>query len=353
MYIENDKPFSIIEFGAHLPNGFFKRGTYILKEELIEKRKEHYNTGIYTTLYHYQKRNPFEFKKEVPIYGPFYLDFDAEIWDVDPSTAAENLKKIQRDFKQVITYFEVIYGIPREYARCYYSGKKGFHLVYPEELFGIEPRHDLNRIFKELKDDVKEYSKEDTIDNRIYDNKRLFRVPNSKHQDTGLYKVPLEPRFLLNSTIKDLHIAAATPKPLEFKEPKIIRTAAKQYRALIDKYEYKLKEQIKRRKKYQGKTLDYTPPCIKYMLDEGVKKGQRNNSMAALVSYFKQSGLSEEEALAKTFEWSETKCVPPIPKQEIEATVPSIYLGNKTYGCSALKELSKCNEKKCKLKKNS
>jgi len=345
---KKEKLFSKIEFGCHLPNGYFKRGMFIDEGDLLEKRKEFSNTGIYKTIYSYQS-------KEVegnPIYGPFYLDFDAEMWDVDPKTAAKNLKKVQEDFKQAITFFEVIYNIPREYARTYYSGKKGLHLIYPPELFAIEPREDLNRIFKLIKDDVCKYTKNDTVDQRIYDNKRLFRVTNSRHQDTGLYKVPAEPEFLLNATVKELHEYAKTPKVVEFKEPRTIRKTAKHYRSVVDKFEYKKKERQKRLERYKDKPLKHTPPCIDHLLKEGARKGYRNNSMAALTSFLKQKGLTEDEVFMKIKKWGKEQCVPPIPTNEIRATVPSVYSSNKNYGCAALKELSECDIDNCKLVKN-
>ena len=340
-----ERNFSLVEFGVHLPNNHFRRGIMITLDKLPKLRAEYHNTGIYTTLYKYNNA----VIDEAELYGPFYLDFDADIWDVDAETARINLKHIQEDFQLALTYFEVIYGIPRKYAQSYYSGKKGFHLVYPAEIFDVEPRKDLNRIYKLMRDDVAEYAKHDTIDKRIYDNKRLFRVNNSKHQDTGLYKVPLPPEFLLKATLDDLKNAARTPIAYTWAVPVALHSARRQYRALIDKYDYQQKELERKRQKVREKPLDYTPPCIELILENGVEEGARNNTMAALVSFFKQTGMSEEEAFERTMEWGRTKCTPPIPKREIEATVPSIYSGEKRYGCSALRELSTCYPAKCKL----
>ena len=346
--IAKDPQYSMIEFGCHLPNGYFKRGQYITSDDLLDMRKKYSNTGIYTTIYRYSK----ELEEEDPIYGPFYLDFDADMWGVSDDVAEKNLKKVQEDLKLAITYFEVIYNIPREYARCYYSGKKGVHLVYPADLFGIKPREDLNRIFKLIKDDVSKYVNHDTIDQRIYDNKRLFRVPNSRHQDTGLYKIPASPDFLINSSLKEIRDKAKMPQELKVKEPRTLRKPAKQYRAVVDKYEYQKKEREEKMKRYKDKPLKHTPPCIDNLLEDGARKGHRNNSMAALTSFLKQTGLTEEEVFMKIKKWGKEKCVPPINENEIKATVPSVYGSEKNYGCAALKELSTCEKDKCKLVKD-
>ena len=91
-------------------------------------------------------------------------------------------------------------------------------------------------------------------------------------------------------------------------------------------------------------------PCIKYLLEEGVAKGNRNNILSILSNALIQSGYSLEETLDLMHEWNKYNN-PPLSFREIEATTRSSYsmvLDGRGYGCSSIKEYGYCVEG-CKL----
>ena len=91
-------------------------------------------------------------------------------------------------------------------------------------------------------------------------------------------------------------------------------------------------------------------PCIKYLLEEGVAKGNRNNILSILSNALIQSGYSLEETLDLMHEWNKYND-PPLSFKEIEATTRSSYsmvLDGRGYGCSSIKEYGYCVEG-CKL----
>lgn len=311
-----------------------------MEEEEIKKFKEKYNNkGIYQTAYQYNKSK----QSEAALYGNFYLDFDSD-------HTSEGFDKVKEDVLVAISFLKAVFFIEPEYIQLYFSGKKGIHLVIDSEIIGIEPHENLNEIFKLIAKDISNLSKYKTIDLRIYDRVRLIRIPNSQHEDTGLYKIYLKYTELLNSRYEEIkekakskRIQHRTDKRLNFKSVKV-------YKEYIKQWERSVKSKWGKEK--QKNTLDFCPPCIQYLLDNGVNQGKRNNTLAVLCSYYKQRGLTEEETYKEVSEWNLTKCIPAIKEYELERTLKSIYQREYFYGCQTLEEVSVCSKHECVFGKN-
>src|SRR5205823_12092447 len=78
-------------------------------------------------------------------------------------------------------------GVPLEAVRFFFSGSKGFSIELPSTLFGgFEPSTDLPHRLKRAASLLLlgiEY------DGSIYSLLRLWRVPNSRHSTTRLFKI--------------------------------------------------------------------------------------------------------------------------------------------------------------------
>jgi Protein of unknown function (DUF3631) len=104
-------------------------------------------------------------------------------------------------------------GVPLKAVRCYFSGSKGFSIELPATLFGgFDPSTDLprrlNRAAALLLPEI-EY------DASIYSLLRLWRVPNSRHGTSGLYKVPFTAGEILTLDIDQIREMAVRPRPVE------------------------------------------------------------------------------------------------------------------------------------------
>ena len=80
------------------------------------------------------------------------------------------------------------YEVPHQ---LFFSGGRGFHVVVPHAAFAqplAEDNHLVNRRIAEL---IQEETGDLHIDWAIYSNRRQFRLPNTRHQKSGLYKVAL------------------------------------------------------------------------------------------------------------------------------------------------------------------
>lgn len=303
-------------------------------------RQGHEADSLYATAYRY---NDADIRKADMI-GDLYIDFDVDDIQAD-------FEQLRTDVFRTSAALKALFGIGEANMQLYFSGGKGFHLLVPSEVLGVKPHPELNMIYKHIAEDLSKLIHHDTIDTRIYDKVRLLRVPNSIHQSTGLYKVPITMQELREGTLESLSRIAAAPRKPSSVQRSYSTKANRMYSKYISEWEKEKAAIENRRQKYKEKTLDFMPPCIQHILEEGAQQGKRNNTVAALASYFLQRGIKESEALDRVNDWNELNCVPSLPGREVQTTVQSIYRSEHKFGCRTLKEISVCSSS-CKLYKD-
>lgn len=337
----------ITEFGGS-KNGFFKRNIYKKRDENfadgVEKfLKEFNNTDAYYGVYNYENSNV----ETCALYGSLYIDLDLDIEDED------SFHKVKTDAVMTVQYFQTYFKIPMDMLQVYFSGNKGFHVVVPAEILGLTPNVDLNVIYKAIAVNIKEEIEATTIDTRIYDRKRLFRMPNSVNGKTGLYKVPVPIDMLWGCTLDTMKKWASKPREIHFADPLPLYYSVVRFRSICDKLA-KSKEKTANREKKEF-VIPTTPksllPCVKKILTTGAAKGQRNNTTVALASSLLQSGKQLKETIEVLEEWNELND-PPLDENELHTTAVSAYSmlkSGKTYGCGVFKDIGMCIGKECKL----
>jgi hypothetical protein len=151
--------------------------------------------------------------------GPSYADFLP--FDFD----GEDLSVVLGQVKDFLKMLEVTYEVDGLHGvRCYFSGKKGFHILLSSHLFGgWTPSPNLHRHLQGL---AKSIAQDAGADLSIYDQNRLLRLSNSKHSDSGLWKIPLETREVLALSIDAItEMAAQGPREIEFPSWEDVETA--------------------------------------------------------------------------------------------------------------------------------
>lgn len=342
MSLQEDRTWCI-ECGAYTSNGYFTRNHIMLKEQVNDFRFKYGNMGVFSTAYIYDNSN----QKEANLLGDFYLDLDTDLNGDDPESA---FNLIREDALSCISYLKFVYGIPEEYISIYFSGNKGIHIIVPYQVFDIRPNKCLNVIFRSMAEEISKNTKHQTVDLKIYDNKRLFRMVNSRHQKSGLYKIRLTYEEVKSSTLAEIQTKAKMPRP----NVKTIVTSISQARSQFNMHEKKLDTKIIKRAVMISKglkPLEFTPPCIDYILNNKVIEGQRNCTVAVLTSFFHQQNMNMDEAKERLEQWNYEQCSPPMSDNEIEVTLNSVYNGGYSYGCSSAKILSVCDKSKCPLGK--
>jgi len=331
----SEKECYLCEVGyGYVANGHkgFSRGRYIPYKTVSIFAQERNNFSVFKTAYRYNRSDV----DNADLYGDFYLDFDDE----------EDFEKVRADAITALSYLKICYHISDEYVSIYFSGCKGVHLIVPSYILGVEPTPILNQVYKHMAGSISSFTKYKTIDLQIYDSKRMFRIPNSIHEKTSLYKIPLTPDELRNSTIDEIREMARCSRTSHVLDYHLNSYAQQQFKRTIEEF-YKYHKEINKDRRYKA-VLNFTPPCIEYILEHGAVEGSRNITIACLSSFCKSSGKSLNETITFISEWN-SRNVKPTGEKELERTVRSIFLGDKQFGCSTLKTISECNSSSCKL----
>jgi hypothetical protein len=313
----------------------FSRGHYIPYKTVFNFIEQRNRYSVFTSAYRYS--NTDITKSE--LYGDLYLDFDS----------LNEYDKVKADALTALSYLKIVYHIEESQVKIYYSGNKGIHIIVPAELLGVEPMVLLNGVFKTIALSIKSFTPNKTIDTQIYDNKRLFRIPNTIHEKSKLYKVPITSDELRNLSEDEIKTLAQQPRQIQHNTHyEINHIARKQFERAIEEYQT-LSKESKKDKRFKSK-YNFTPPCIQYVLENGAIEGQRNITIACLTGFCKNSGKSLNETIDFISDWN-SKNIKPTGDQEMKKTIKSIFMGEKLYGCSTLKLISVCDESRCKLAK--
>ena len=331
---------NIIEVGGVINNSF-TRNKFCLKSEL-NKKIEQFTGDKYMTIYSYDSKDI----NTCNFIAPLYLDFDID--DLE-----HNYSKLIRDLKIVIYRLKTELHLEERDIEIYFSGAKGFHIIIDHRILGFEPSRTLNKDLKTIALYFKASTFTKCIDTRIYDYRRLFRVPNTINTKTGLYKVPIMFKDLINMSYEDLLDYASRPHTF-IKKPKM-------YNKKVHDAFYELVNKLSERERRSVNTSiarEYVSskkllPCVEYLLQNGAEEGQRNNCTIALASSLFQIGHSREEVIEILDTWNQTKNEVPIPDRELYTTINSAYNNSRNgiyYGCSAFRELGVC-VKNCPINK--
>lgn len=339
--MSHENEYYLVEIGYGFQTGkgnFFSRGSYIPAKTISNFIRERKSRSVFCTAYSYNDAGITDIDNAI-LYGDLYLDFD----DV---SCYDNAKT---DALIALSYLKIIYHITEDQVKIYFSGNKGIHIIVPAKLMDIKPMLSLNGVFKTIAASINTFSKNKTIDTQIYDNKRMFRIPNTVHEKSNLYKIPITANELRNLSESEVRKLAQAPRNISVKSIIEVNHIAKQaFERAVNEYQVYSKE-IKKDRRFAAK-LTITPPCIQYLIDNGAQEGQRNVSIACLTSFYKNYGKSLDETIDTISEWNSGNAVP-TGEMELIRTVRSIFMGNKSYGCSTLKTMSCCDTTKCKLAK--
>lgn len=331
-----------IEIGGKI-NDNFKRNIIINKKNKEKTLKTFKFEDTYSTIYEYDNIN-----QEIANYrAPLYIDLDAENLERD-------FEKLKKDVLLIIRKIKTTLKLEDDNIELYFSGSKGFHIIIPYQIFGLDFDKGIDSIYKLIAIELKSYTITKSVDTKIYEHKRLFREVNSINSKTGLYKVGLKLNDLRSMNYSDLTEYASKKQSLLQVNKKYNLESKKAF----DKFVEELKNRQKRSINYKvarnmlaNKEL---LPCVKYILQNGAIKGGRNNTAMALASALYQRDISNEDKILDIMrQWNETKLDEPLSDRELQNTVKSAYknvVNGKRYGCSAFIGLDIC-VKGCPVRK--
>ncbi len=151
----------------------------LVKPEEIDQHIKNNQIDHYASTYYYNQEHYKIFQEKGSIEGITDVMADKIWFDFD---AKDNIPKAQKD---VLTLLERLpgYFVDPTKVEIYFSGNKGFHVI-------INLKRDINP--SQVKHIAKTFGQGlETLDMSIYNPSRVLRVPRTKHQVSGLYKIPL------------------------------------------------------------------------------------------------------------------------------------------------------------------
>jgi len=194
------------------------------------------NRGIYTSVFQYNEPSLSESVR----LGSLYFDLDSD-----------NLDHSHEEVKKLYSFFSDF--MPENSIRVYFTGFKGFHVELEALTLGVTPSNSLHEIFRYIANDIKGQLSLETVDFAVYDPRRMWRLPGSMHQKTGLFKNDLSfDKDLIFSDIKTIQSFCRTRRIFEFEEQKFDLKSNEWYRSYI----YKREEEKQESKYTQQYLLD-------------------------------------------------------------------------------------------------
>lgn len=171
-----------------------------IKED-INKFITNRDTDWYVSLYKYTDAHKKILEEKETLSGirdtvtnTLYFDFDSK----------EDLDKARTDALEVANRL-VTRGFEEDNIGCFFTGGKGFSIEVEIDEY-ITPDK-FKAVTLDIAGDL------ETFDKVVADPNRIVRVANSRHQNSGLYKIPLSPEELVDLNISEIKLLAKNPRP--------------------------------------------------------------------------------------------------------------------------------------------
>lgn len=228
---------------------------------------------------------------------PIFFDFDAA---GDPG-------KCIADVQKLLVYLADILQIHKQYARVWFSGSKGFHVIIDPEVFDIRPNKKLHLTVKRATMLIAEMLGLATYDPVVYSRRRVLRIPNTLHEKTRLHKIELDHSDLNLGMEAILEMAKRPRPPLwpEVEELDPIEEAKEFWDARVAEAE-EVRELVNLRPDKQITATPGLPVCMEHLLNQTAlpTPNTGNRTILSMATYLKDAGKPEAEAIAILVPWA-------------------------------------------------
>jgi hypothetical protein len=309
--------------------GLSDYGRLVPANEVAKVVQDH-NKDYYRSLYRYNEAQYKEFQTKKSVAGIVDVKTPSVVFDFD---SEDNVEQAQKDTVEIVSRL-IGLGVSKDQILISYSGSKGFS-VELETIHEFTPTQ-LKNLAANLAKGLT------TLDTKIYNASRVFRIPYTKHNKTGLFKLPITMEQLaeLNiAQIKDLAqdlSNAADGATDGVKLPDAIlaminEPVVSEVKPAIELSELDLSQKPK-----------HIPACKYAILNGFFPNGSRNHALMALGAHYKAQGVPKEvnyRILKGAAELQGQRFnVEPYDKTEIWKNIISVIYGpnwkGATYSCA-------------------
>lgn len=155
---------------------------------------------VFSTIQRFENKNNTEDEQYI---CPLYFDFDSD----------DRLELALVDAKKVFDFFAKGFDI-EDGVDVFYTGNRGFHVTVDHKLFGAMPSTDLVKVWRHVAETVVKKMEIKTFDRSVYSKRRMWRLVNTQHSKTDLWKIKLYPGELSYSEDK-IRRLAVQPREVE------------------------------------------------------------------------------------------------------------------------------------------
>lgn len=263
---------------------YFQRGRFLTEPP---NKSEYIPQFRSVQVYEYTESNGVLAKSGL-LYRPMGYDFIP--FDIDAPDTVEAII----DARKLIRWLEK-YGI-FDYS-IYWSGSKGIHITLPWSSFDKTYYDYTPMILKTL---VTKYigplAKVATLDSSVYNNRSLFRLPNTRNVKTGFYKIPITRDELMFGDIGDIEILARHPRE-DFQDS---TRGESDYRSINLMYDLSADVvQIAAERPYKLQSDSSVIESIEFVENfveaAQLAPGTRHSVSLTLAAYFRARGLTQQE----------------------------------------------------------
>jgi hypothetical protein len=340
------RAYRIVDFAARRQPGFRNRLVPVDRVAALIRRYGAY--GCYATFYLYDEAIRVHARSGGAA-GPLSVaGYDglvyAPIWPLDIDAA--DLEEALGAARAVEEHLRVVWEVPPEAMQLYFSGRKGFHVTVDTRVL-LQPAPSraapelLHRLTRRLARELG-FSPAGPLDLSLRDRVRLLRLPNTRHEESGLFKVPVSGAELGTLGVNALRKLARAPRPLAGVDPSGLLFEGPA--AMVPRVRGVLEEVASethppaappgRHGLEGGRAEVLECPARRALLETPAQPGKRNNTAIRLASWLREGGWEEELVAERVAEWNRANPVP-LAEDEVRHVVRSAFAGERPYryGC--------------------
>ena len=279
--------YDYMELAALLANGQMVRGHYVRVGNPNAKAAwaEHFDhTDVFASVGSFLEPD-----NNSTCLLPLYFDIDCP--DDLPATRESALTLCQLLMDRAC--------IPEESLDICFSGAKGFHVVVAPEVFRAFSSPYTLGLYKKLAEKASEVGVR-FLDYTAYSRKKLWRLSNTRHRRSGLFKIPLRCQELREISMEGILRLAAQPRADDtFARPQVCEPAGAWFRTAITAY---AGQQAHAHHPAAGKSFKRgwrMPPCLKAIEAATLPDGVRHHAYFSLARAYRRIGMHPDEILER------------------------------------------------------
>jgi hypothetical protein len=242
----------------------------------------------------------------LPLFAHF--DFDDE----------ETPERALEDTRTLVHRLHGEHDVSAKALRLAFSGMKGCSVGLPSVLFGgFEPGQDvherLGRVARELTADLA------TVDLGIYDKLRLWRITNTQHGKTGLFKVPLTAEELLNFSLDEIRYLARAPRQIVLPDESDFEPCESLVQLWLATAKHEARDQGNGAAARAQNSRRHTDGQCRELLSGAFTEPGRHNALKKCAAYFFATQRDPAIARIIVHDWNAAHCIPPQSADEVDA----------------------------------